>query len=478
MATITPFRFRRVSDRMLITNEAGDYDFFAPDVMERFFAGTLTGEECQAFRNLSVLIQDDREDWRLSSLMRRIRETHTRHPRQLSYLIVIPTLRCDLACSYCQVSRAPVDAKGVDWTEDRVLEFERFVNGIDTDHLKLEFQGGEPTLRTDLLSRIIEICSSRFKTTEFVICTNLTRLTNEVEALLSRDDVVISTSIDGPPGVMTSNRTQATELSRAVFRNLEYVVRRYGPDKVSALPTVTDQLLETPDVLVDFYVSLGFRSIFLRPVNYMGFARKTYRTLSQDAAAWNRFYGRALEHIVGINDDGGYFEEYYLSLLVRSIFGGLRHGYVDLRSPSRFASDYCVIDFDGTLYPSDEARMLSRTRSADLSIGSMASGFDADKVQVLNWHAINQSHPDCTHCAYMPYCGIDIVDDISRSGRIDVPKLDTWFCRRQMNLFDLVFEKVASQDRRYLTVFLKWLYRREDPPPTFELFHDSPTLQG
>ncbi len=462
---------------MLITNEAGDYNFFAPDVMERFFEGTLSGDERRALRDLSVLIEDDGESWRLSSLMRRIRETHVRHPPQLSYLIVIPTLRCDLACNYCQVSRAPLDAKGVDWTEDRVLDFERFVNRIDTDHLKLEFQGGEPTLRADLLNRIIEICSSRFRTTEFVICTNLTRLTNDVETLFARDDVVISTSIDGPPGVMTSNRTQAAELSHAVFRNLDYIVRKYGPEKVSALPTITDQLLGAPDVLIDFYVSLGFQSIFLRPVNYMGFARKTFRTLSQNAAAWNRFYRRALEHIVSINDDG-YFEEFYLSLLVRSVFGGLQHGYVDLRSPSRFASDYCVIDFDGTLYPSDEARMLSRTRSADLSVGTMKNGFDAKKVEVLNWHAINQSHPDCSHCAYMPYCGIDIVDDISRSGRIDVPKHDTWFCRRQMGLFDLIFEKVASQDRRYLTVFLKWLYRREDPPPTFELFHDTSALQG
>ena len=80
MATITPFRFRRVLDRMLITNEAGDYDFFAPDVIDRFFAGSLSTDEHQALRNLSVLVEEDEEEWRLSSLMRRIREAHTGHP--------------------------------------------------------------------------------------------------------------------------------------------------------------------------------------------------------------------------------------------------------------------------------------------------------------------------------------------------------------------------------------------------------------
>jgi hypothetical protein len=65
-----------------------------------------------------------------------------------------------------------------------------------------------------------------------------------------------------------------------------------------------------------------------------------------------------------------------------------------------------------------------------------------------------------------------VIDDISRYGRADIPKHETWFCRRQINLFDFIFEKVATQDARYLSVFLKWLYRRNDPPPSFELFHD------
>lgn len=474
--TVTPFRFRLVSDQMLLTNEAGDYKFFEPDVVGRFFTGGLSKEETRDLQNLSVLIQDG-DEWRLASLMRRIRATHTRPRGRLSYLIVIPTLRCDLSCSYCQVSRAPLNAEGFDWTDARVDEFEGFLETVDSDHLKLEFQGGEPTLRPDLLTRIIEICTRRFKTAEFAICTNLTRITDEAEAVFARDDVVISTSIDGPSATMTVNRTHSPEVSEAVFRNLEYIIGKYGPDKVSALPTVTEQGLDKPEKLIDFYVSIGFQSIFLRPVNFMGFARSAYSDLSHDVAAWNRFYHRALDHIVTINESR-YFEEYYLSLLVRSIFGGLQHGYVDIRSPSRFGSDYCVIDFDGTLYPSDEARMLSRTRSADLSIGTMADRFDEEKLRQLNSHAINQVHPDCEHCAYMPYCGIDTVDDISRYGRIDLPKHETWFCQRHIALFDLIFDKVATQDRRYLTVFLKWLYRRADPPETFELFYDSATPAG
>jgi His-Xaa-Ser system radical SAM maturase HxsB len=467
---LTPFRFRPVAGRMLVTNETGDYGFFEDDLIDRLFGGAMTDEDRRRLRDLSIVVED-RDEWRLASLMRRIRKAHGKQRARLSYLIVIPTLRCDLSCSYCQVSRAPLDASGFDWTEVHLGQFERFLERVEGDHLKLEFQGGEPTVRSDLIRSIIDICTARFKSAEFVICTNLTRITPETEAIFSRDDVFISTSIDGPLPVMTANRTGADEVSAVVFSNFRYIIGKYGPEKISALPTVTEAMIDDPEALIDFYVSLGFQSIFLRPVNYMGFARKKHTRLSHDFAAWNRFYRRAVERIIEINQRS-YFEEFYLTLIVRSIFGGMGHGYVDLRSPARFASDYCVIDYDGTLYPSDEARMLSRTRYIDFGIGSMESGFDEDKLRELNRNAINQVHPDCVHCAYLPFCGIDVIDDISRYGRADIPKHETWFCRRQINLFDFIFEKVATQDARYLSVFLKWLYRRNDPPPSFELFHD------
>jgi His-Xaa-Ser system radical SAM maturase HxsB len=369
------------------------------------------------------------------------------------------------------VSRAPLGARGFDWTEEKLTQFERFLDNVEGDRLKLEFQGGEPTLRPDLLGRIIDLCESRFSETQFVICSNLTRLTPEIEEIYARDNVVVSTSIDGPLSVMTSNRTGADDVSRAVFDNFQHIVRTYGPDKVSALPTITDAIIDDPKALIDCYVEFGFRSIFLRPVNYQGFARKRYAELSREINRWSAFYNQALTYIAELNKSG-YFEEFYLSLLVRSIFTGLPHGFVDFRSPAQFGSGYCVIDFDGKIYPTDEARMLSRTGQIDLGIGDLKSGIDPAKLKELNIHAIHQVNQDCQHCVYMPYCGIDLVDDISRYGRIDVPKHETWFCNRQMMLFDLIFEKIIARDKTWIDMFSKWAFHSEAPAPAYELFHD------
>ncbi len=47
------------------------------------------------------------------------------------------------------------------------------------------------------------------------------------------------------------------------------------------------------------------------------------------------------------------------------------------------------------------------------------------------------------------YCGRDIVDDLARYGRIDVPRLDTEFCRRHRHLFDLLFRLIYEDDPRF-----------------------------
>jgi sulfatase maturation enzyme AslB (radical SAM superfamily) len=97
--------------------------------------------------------------------------------------------------------------------------------------------GGEPTLRPDLIRAVIERCS-RFERCEFVICTNLQNLTEDVLEIFDRPDVFISTSLDGDAMVHGHNRTKNAEATAQFLANLRMVTERYGPTKISALPTI------------------------------------------------------------------------------------------------------------------------------------------------------------------------------------------------------------------------------------------------
>ena len=129
--------------------------------------------------------------------------------------------------------------------------------------------------------------------------------------------------------------------------------------------------------------------------------------------------------------------------------------------------DYLVIDFDGKIYPSDEARMLARIGSIDFTIGSLSSGLDFETIAQFNAMQDNQKYSACNECAYQPFCGIDVIDDVSRYGSVDYPKLETHFCQTHMSLFDYIFLKIKERDFEALMNFSGHLTGRFEINPVF-----------
>jgi His-Xaa-Ser system radical SAM maturase HxsB len=388
------------------------------------------------------------------------------HVGPLDYLILVPTLRCNLSCSYCQVSRAPVDRPGFDWSDTTLAAVLSRLDALETDQIKIEFQGGEPTLRPDLITAVMERCE-RFADRQFVICTNLSRLDETTLALFDHPDVMISTSLDGDAATHTVNRTQSEDETGSFLHNLDFVLSRYGPNKVAALPTLDRARLPDIDALIDSYASRGFTSIYLRPINFHGFARKRHPDARQKDEQWYGYYDRFVRRLIERNwdDRSRVLEESYLSLCLRRIFRPGLDRHVDLRNPNPAGIDYIVIDHDGLVYPTDEARMLSRSGVIDLSIGDVVNGWDGEARARLNEHATNHFDPACQRCTFQPYCGRDLIDDIARYGRIDMPRLETEFCRKHRHLFDLLFEMIYDDEPAVQYSLRRWLGVPGDAAP-------------
>lgn len=384
----------------------------------------------------------------------------------LDYLILVPTLRCDLACSYCQVSRANLDASGFDWSDETLRAVLDFIDGLDARSVKIEFQGGEPTLRPDLISAVIERCQ-RFDLAQFVICTNLSRLDDEIMGILARDDVFVSTSLDGDAMVHEANRTQDSKATEAFFANLRLIVDRFGPDKASALPTINPDAPPAIDALIDAYLAYGFSSIFLRPINYQGFARKRHPRSREQDQAWWAYYDAFVDRIIERNflDRSVVLDEPYLTLCLQRMFRAGLDRHVDLRNPNPVGRDYVLIDYDGTIYPTDEARMLTRSGVVDLAIGDLWGGFDSELREMLDRHSTNYGDPACDACVYQPFCGRDLVDDLSRYGRIDMPRHETAFCRKHLHLFDRCAGMIYSNDPAVQYSLARWLGLAGDQLP-------------
>lgn len=392
-------------------------------------------------------------------------------PGPLDYLILVPTLRCNLSCSYCQVSRAGVRQAGFDWSDATIEAVLALLDRLPSDQIKIEFQGGEPTLRPDLLRTVISRCA-RFRRREFVVCTNLQVLNDDILALFDTPELYISTSLDGDAITHQRQRTKDPQDTQNFLANLRTIIDRYGPGKLSALPTIDPITPPDIDTLIEAYASVGITSIFLRPINFQGFARKRHADAREQSESWRDYHERFVRALIARNweDRSKVFEETYTGICLRRIFQPGADRHVDLRNPNPLGYDYVVIDYDGRVYPTDEARMLTRSGVIDLAIGDVFEGWNTPQRDLLNAHSANYEDPACQRCAYQPYCGRDLVDDLARYGRIDVPRLETEFCRRHLHIFDFLFRLIYEDDPAVRYSLSRWL-RLDGTPASLGVTH-------
>ncbi|UWQ19276.1 His-Xaa-Ser system radical SAM maturase HxsB [Jannaschia sp. M317] len=454
--TVWPLQFRNMADdQLLFTDDAGGFFSANNTFLDRYISDGLTSADME-FLHEHGHAASTPDDPSFSGFAARWTRRINPHAL-LSYIILVPTLRCNLMCDYCQVSRAAETAKGFDWDEDQLRQVLDFLNGLETTSIKVEFQGGEPLLRLDHLEAVRSFCRTKFATSEFVVCTNLQRVSDAAWTFLSDDDTHVSTSFDGTSELHRQQRTKDEALHNLFSANFERAMRTLGADRVSALPTIDPMDPPNPRDVIDGFAELGLTSIYLRRINYQGFARKKFG-FDRSLAAWQTYYRRFIEELISFNLIAEKpLEEFYLSHILRRILQGGHDGHVDLRNPNWFGSDYLVIDFDGTFYPTDEARMVSRIGRIDLSIGNLSKGLDRIKLEALNQGVSNFDDPDCVHCTYRPYCGLDPVDDLARYGRIDIPRHVTDHCQTHLGLFDFAFELLYSEDPAVHRSIAVWL---------------------
>jgi radical SAM protein with 4Fe4S-binding SPASM domain len=235
--------------------------------------------------------------------------------------------------------------------------------------------------------------------------------------------------------------------------------QRIGEHAVSALMTTTRASLELPEQIVDEYVRQGFNEIFLRPLSIYGFAKRNLARVGYSQEEFQAFYERALQRILWWNRQGIPVREVYMSIVMNKILSTFDAGYVDLQSPTGAGSSVLVYNYDGWVYPSDEARMLVETGDASLRMGRVTDPLEqllSSETRLQLRQASEAAAADCTSCAYRHYCAPNPVDSQAQFGRPDVPAHQTEHCGRHQWLFDTAFTLLHSADADSEEMFHVW----------------------
>jgi uncharacterized protein len=412
---------------------------------------------------------DDEQSVQMLSTKLRTRKGHLRYFTTLHMVVV--TNYCNCECIYCQASSCAPVAGSRSMTSQVAKKTVDMIFNAPSPSVKIEFQGGEPLLNWPVIKEIIEYSEEASRNTGkevgFVICTNLTRVSREQLAYMRDHSIHISTSLDGPREIHDINRPSRDGSSSydAFSKNLLLAREMMGPDACSPLLTITRRTLGRLTDVVEEYMQMGFGGVFLRPLNPYGSAVTAVEEIGYRPQEFLDAYKGALEYIIEQNLNGRRFVEYYARLLLTRVLTPFATGFVDLQSPAGAGISGAIYDFDGSVYPADEGRMLASMGDARFRLGSVlnddyASIFAGQSLRDIISSTCVEVMPGCSHCAYQLYCGADPVRNYVETGDVVGHRPTSEFCSRNMGILTMLFDYLHDADSRVIDVFWSWITDR------------------
>lgn len=399
----------------------------------------------------------------------------------VSLHIIVPTLQCEHTCRYCQVSRAAV-GDGFSMTQEQLELAVDVVFESPAPVLTVEFQGGDPLLRFDLVKLAIERIAQRSiqdgRKVQFVVASTLHQLNEEMCSFFRAHSVSLSTSLDGPAHLHNRNRPTSTrDAYERTIAGIELARRTISEDCVSALMTVTRESLSCPEEIVDEYVRMGFDEIFIRPMALYGFAMKNAQVLGYTFDAFESFYSKCLQRVLWWNAQGTSIREVAASVWMNKLLSPFDSGYVDLQRVSGAGRSVLVYNYDGWVYPSDEARMLAETGQANLRLGPLGTpmrDFLSSPVnRSLQERSDGGGSPQCADCAFNAFCGPDPVEELATGDGYTVAS--SWHCRRSKSMFAWILNRLDQArdlgDDDFLDLAYAWAHRNH--PVSRDASHSS-----
>lgn len=451
--SLLPFNFERIgANQYLVANMVGDFVRLSEEELNRLVDLQVRpgdGLYEKAYAAHLVTGTSQKAQRQLLAARLRSRMSFLQQPTPLHIFVV--TLRCEHSCPYCQVSRQSTDRSRFDMSEQTAMRALDIAFASPSARIKIEFQGGEPLLNFPLIRKVVGAAKARSgKRLDFVIASNLALLDDTVLDFCKENNVLLSTSLDGPADLHNKNRPRpganSHELAVAGIRRAREIL---GTDRVGALMTTTEASLDRVDEIIDEYLQLGLDGIFLRPLSPFGFAIKTKQFAKYDAQKWLAFYERGLRRVLEINRQGTPFREFYAALLLTRMLSDRPIGYVDLRSPAGAGLGALVYNYEGSVYASDEGRMLAETGDDAFRLGhverdSYNSLILSDKLIGAISSSLTQCAPECSTCVYESHCGADPVYHHATQGDALGIKPLSAFCSRQKGIMGLLLDVMEN----------------------------------
>lgn len=456
------FNFKKIEGKYLLTNDLGSYLFVTPtefqEVLQKKVCSDSPLGKQLLNKNMAYEITNLEYSANHKSDVHRIKG-HVSMATSLHIFVV--TTACNMRCVYCQANNG-TSASTLYMNEEMAEKAVDIALQSPTTHLNFEFQGGEPLLNFKIIKHIVEYADSKKGNHEiqYNVVSNLTLINDEMIDFFVEHNFGISTSIDGPELVHNANR-QFAEGKGTFYQVTKAIENVRGRGlHVGAIQTTTRTSLSYPKEIINAYFSLGFDSVFIRPLTPLGKASLNWNDIGYSAAEFLEFYYAALDEVIHINKTKGYIKENHAGILLSRI-GGNFVNYMELRSPCGAGIGQIAYYADGNIFTCDEGRMLHEMGDSSFKLGNVFENSFSDVMnsgvcKAVCASSILESIPSCCDCVYQPYCGTCPVVNYANSKDIMEKEPRGYRCKIYSGMLDYLFTQLLNDNPDVIDIFRKW----------------------
>ena len=465
------FRFKKLNEKILLTNDYGEHVFLEEDEFRDFIEGKLNKNKKPY---LSLVAKNFvKSEFDVSQSIERYRRKNDFLFNGPSLHIMVVTLRCNYKCIYCHASAQDMKKKEMDMTKKTAKESLDIIFQTPSPFVVIEFQGGEPLINWPIVKYITEEARKRNekigKNLEIRLISNFSLMTKERYSFLLKNNVSLCASLDGPKELHNKNRpiNGDGDSHQYVAKWINIFNRDYPRLrkeeyiwKMSSIVVVSHYSLPYYKEIVDEYIKLGFSSLFFRPLNPFGFSKNVWEEITYSSEEFIEFYKKSLDYIIQLNLEGTHFVERQAKIFLEKILTDYDPNMMELRSPCGAGIGQLAYNYNGDVYTCDEGRMVSMMNDESFRIGNVKN--DNYKEIVSNPVARTVCSASClvglagcSDCVYAPYCGVCPIYNYFEQNNIFAQIPNNERCKIHKAILGYLFEKL--QDKKIEKIFNNWL---------------------
>lgn len=474
--SVGPVFFRKIGERYLLTNDWGLHRWLTPDEFLSYLRGGLE-KESPLWNDLAAggFLGDTMNFEVLGGRWRQ----RTKYLQEGAGLhIAALTRRNSQGTPYLAKPEVERDDHKFDMTLALARRLSKFIFDSPSSEITLELRGGDPLLNWDVLvfmSRHMgSFAGSVKRKLRIAAVSSLASLDEEKAAFLAEENIAVAVPFEGPRDLHDSLRPDLDGGSgwEKTLAGIERL--RAAGVEPEGFFTATRGALGRAKEVVAAYRDAGFDAARLRALWPVGDARRRWSELGVSPAEFRSFYREFLDAALAVEKAGTPFREKSAGSLLAKILLGTDSGAVEHRLLYGGGLAELAYDYNGDVYPSDEARGLSQAGGDPLfRMGSTDLGFKNlighPTVRALAVASDLGGQPTCSRCVYKPYCGVSPVYNRAAQGSLHGRNPTNARCGMYLAMFDALFEGLRDAETK--TVFERWAaaeeHKQGEPLPPF-----------